>query len=106
MTNIENQEIMSNFIKKNISGYNEEKNNKEFKDCKQHKSEELIEAKNNSKYLSGQYRRYQDFDNFKANVLASSKTIPIFIFIGITFVVAMYNILTAIGNSVRILFKV
>lgn len=106
MTNTENQEIMSNFIKKNISGYNEEKSNKDFENYKQHKSEELIEAKNNSKYLSGQYRRYQDFDNFKANVLASSKTIPIFIFIGITFVVAMYNILTAIGNSVRILFKV
>lgn len=106
MTNIENQEIMSNFIKKNISGYNEEKNNKEFKDCKQQKREESTEAKNNSKYLSSQYRRYQDFDTFKANILVSSKTISIFIFIGITFVVAMYNILTAIGNSVRILFKV
>ena len=106
MTDTENQELMSKFIKKNISTYHEESSHKNFEEYKKQKNEELLEAKNNSKYLSSQYRRYQDFNTFKANVLTSIKTLPVFIFIGITFVVAIYNILTTIGHSVRILFRV
>lgn len=99
MKNQETQDIMTNFIQKKVDGYISKNNQKNFEEHKKQRTEHLLDIQNNSKFLNSKYRRYENYDVFKAQILNSSKMLPIFIFITITLVVAMYNILSIINNK-------
>lgn len=97
-----NQKEFMNFTKEKINGYDSKKtfNSSE----KNRNDEELAEAKKYSKFLNSEYRRYKSFDMFAAQVLNSKKVLPLALLVGVTFVVAMYNILTAMNEAFTLLF--
>lgn len=99
-----NKKAFMNFTREKVNGYDDKKtfNNLD----KNHDNEELAEAKKYSKFLSSEYRRYKSFDMFAAQVLNSKKVLPLALLVGITLVVAMYNILTAMNEAFILLFGV
>lgn len=106
MLDKDNQNVFMSFIKNKVVDYDGKKTSNYLEKNKLSKEEELAEAKKYSKFLNSEYRRYKSFDMFAAQVLNSKKVLPVALFIGVTFVVAMYNILSALNEAFMILFGV
>lgn len=106
MLNKNSQEAFINFTQKNNLEYNNSKNINSFKNYQEKKMECLEKAKNRSIFLNSEYRRYKNFDMFKAQLRNSVKIMPLIILVGIILVIAMYNILSVLRNTFELMFGI
>ena len=104
MLNKSVREAFISFTKENNSRYNNDI--KDISHYRQQKEQQLSEAKLRSKFLSAEYRRYKSFDMFTAQLRSSVRMMPLIIFVGITFVVAICNILSNISVAIETVLNV
>ena len=98
------REAFISFTKENNSKYNNDI--KDISHYRQQKEQRLNEAKSRSKFLSAEYRRYKSVDMFTAQLRSSVRMMPLIIFVGITFVVAICNILSNISVAIETVLNV